>query len=297
MHPEHLWTYPFSTSPYNQLSYDNLDRFARKRPAQGILPPLRGLGESRRCVPGAYAARPKPAVPSGLIGKSNMKNAKCKMTEPNFKINRKHAPATTVFSKMIDLRPAYSILFLTIVILTTGCSRQNERDRLVIRIERKASLSNPEKTFAIRMADYFSQYSMHIQSKEITDRTFHHFITDQIQEVKQNKIFQKWGFDPDPSLGYLEKYYLINTGSIDHVWTIFNTVDLNQLTESETKYLVFLHEQYGSGLIDLRAVARNQQGGTLTTEQNIWFDLIKVCSDDDSLDDRELIFSYRLSPR
>jgi hypothetical protein len=181
-----------------------------------------------------------------------------------------------------------------LLILVCGCSSQVGTSRLANRIDNNPILTKEEKQFAKRQIQVWLRVleDNKDQAKAIYDSPNFQFPS----EFLNSDIFRKWGFTPTEPLTLEEKYYLSQISQLDDTWKRVSTIDLDKLSPEESRFLKDMHKEYGSGRINFRQKTREKQG-SLTQQQEMWFDLIKASTGDDNLDDKGLVILYRLTPR
>jgi hypothetical protein len=191
---------------------------------------------------------------------------------------------------------AYKILVSTIVSILslTGCSQEVRTNRLAKNIELNPALTREEKQFAKQMVQFQSRVLETNQDQ--AKATFASPNYRLPAELLNSEVFRKWGFNPAGDLTMEEKYYLFSIPQLDDTWKRIGSIDLNKLSPEESRFVKDRHTEYGPGAINLRQKTREKQG-SLTPQQDMWFDLIKACTGDDKLDDKGLVVLYRLTPR
>ena len=180
------------------------------------------------------------------------------------------------------------------IVLLTGCTQEVRTNRLAKSIELNPALTREEKQFAKQMVQF--------QSRDLEtnqDQAKATFASPNYRlpaELLNSEVFRKWGFNPAGDLTMEEKYYLFSIPQLDDTWKRIGSIDLNKLSPEENRFVKDQHTEYGPGAINLRQNTREKQG-SLTPQQDMWFDLIKACTGDDKLDDKGLVVLYRLTPR
>jgi hypothetical protein len=115
-------------------------------------------------------------------------------------------------------------------------------------------------------------------------------------EIFHMEMYQKWGLGNKRDFSRKEKYYLMQLPMLEQVWQTYTSIDIKKLTADEKNFLQDTRAKYGKGLINLRMETMKKQG-KLQPHQENWFDLIKAVTGTDVLNDNDLVFVYRSTPR
>lgn len=153
------------------------------------------------------------------------------------------------------------------------------------------SLAHEQKAYAKRMYEYLKTVYKELGPVKIADEDI--TIPEMMYE---SDIYIKWGLGAKREFSLEEKYYIMNLNQVDETWQLYSSIDLKNLNTPEKEFLERMRKQYGEGSVNLRQKAMDE-GKQLVSNQQLFFDLIKAVTGDDTLDDRGLIFSYRVTPK
>lgn len=170
-----------------------------------------------------------------------------------------------------------------------GPEKKSPEQLLLQQIDKNKALTKQEKGFAKRI------YEMMVKVKR-QDESVN--LEDMVIDINmfEPDLYRKWGLGDKKEFSLEEKMYLMGLSQILQVWEIYNSINLKELNEEEKNFLKKLHEEYGPGPINLREETRKKQG-ELQPHQETWFDLVSSPSGHKKLNDLDLIFLYRMTPR
>ena len=170
-----------------------------------------------------------------------------------------------------------------------GTEKASPEQLLLQQIDKNTALIKQEKAFAKRI------YKMMVKVKKQDESANLEDIVIDINMFDPD-LYSKWGLGDKKGFSLEEKLYLFGLSQMQQAWEIYNSINLNELSEEEKNFLKKLHEEYGPGPINLREETRKKQGG-LQPHQETWFDLVSAPSGHKKLNDVDLIFLYRMTPR
>ena len=184
----------------------------------------------------------------------------------------------------------WSVLFTAVII--AGCSHQelSGREKLFNQIDQNKLLTEREKAFAKRSYELMAKVkeqdkSVNLENMVVIDINM--FCPDS---------YRKWGLGNKSDFTIEEKLYLVALHQMSQTWEIYNTINLSELSDDEKYFLKEMHGKYGHGPINLKEETRKKQG-VLEPQQETWFDLVSAPSGHKKLNDIDLIFLYRMTPR
>ena len=157
-----------------------------------------------------------------------------------------------------------------------------------------ARLSPEEKAYKRRMFQYARM--MFERFREQAEERFAGERFAIPEEVFESEYYRKWGLGSKREFSSVEKYYIFQLPMVAQTWEMCKSIDLENLTAEESRFLDDTHKKYGKGPINFREEMRKEEG-KLEQHQETWFDLIKACTGTDDLDDTGLVVLHRLTPR
>lgn len=152
------------------------------------------------------------------------------------------------------------------------------------------SLTEEERAYASRMRVNFNSVLTHLGSGISKEDII---IPDMIYETE---LYRKWGLGPKRDFSLQELYYIMNLQQVESNWQMYSSIDLKNLTDAEKDNLQRTRLKYGDGPINLRQKAFDEHQ-SLDAHQQLFFDLIKAVTGTDTLDERGLVFAYRITPK
>ena len=140
-------------------------------------------------------------------------------------------------------------------------------------IEGNELLSDQEKAFAARMYDYI--HSAEHDAEEIALGA----------EVFNGQLYAKWGLGEPREFCLGEKIYIAGLEKMSQMWTGYNSIDADDLDDTDKAFLKEMHDKYGAGPIDLR-----REKGKVSDEVLKLLDMVEIVSGRSEFKDQDLIF-------
>jgi len=175
----------------------------------------------------------------------------------------------------------------------SGCSYPEVvSSQLYNEIDQNPCLTQSEKAYAKRAYQLVVKLQKSSSTPINTDAYFEEVASD----IFKSEVYRKWGLGDKTSFSSEEKLYIVQLPQIEEAWKRYKSIDINDLSEPEKKFLKEMHEKYGQGPINLREVMRQEYGELSLHQENI-FDVVEAPSGREKLYDIDLVFYYRILPK
>ena len=137
-------------------------------------------------------------------------------------------------------------------------------------------------------------------AKRIFDLIYYHQEKDSDIAIDRNifdsDLYKKWGLGPKREFSIEEQIYIMGLLDMAAMWEEYNSINPDDLDESQKQYLEEMREKYGPGPLNLREEIRKKEG-KLSEAQEAVLDLIEALCGHEEFGDVELIFFAARQPK